>query len=91
MVVAYARDTEVADVDEPRPRRITWDFVVHVMHSGLWHRRLPDMSATACGERYHSQFAPVRREVLEHPLCPGCFVPLELARADAADVEKYEP
>jgi hypothetical protein len=52
---------------------------------------MPDLSATSCGAKFLTQFSPVRREVLQHPLCPGCFMPLELARADEADVEKFEP
>lgn len=89
-----AVDTIVVDVEEThvaRPRTITKEPVVHVLHSGLWHRRLPDLSATACGATYHSQFAPVRREELKHPLCPTCFTPLELARADADELESNEP
>lgn len=70
------------------PRVPTEDLTMQVLHGGTWHRRLPDLSATACGSRFHSQFAPVRREELTHPLCRGCFTPLELARADAKDVDR---
>lgn len=83
----------VVDVDffeVPRPRTRTEDPVMHVHHDGEWHRRLPDLSATSCGARYHSQLAPVRREVLKHPLCSGCFTPFEMARADRAAVEEEE-
>lgn len=86
--LAYDRDTEVVDVQES-PRRVqTEELTMQVLHSGAWHRRLPDLSATSCGARYHSQFAPVRREELKHPLCRGCFTPFELARADAAEVDE---
>jgi hypothetical protein len=78
--------TDIADI--PRPRTRTEDPVMHVLHAGAWHRRLPDLTATSCGARYHSQFSPVRREELKHPLCRGCFTPLELARADAAEVDR---
>jgi hypothetical protein len=83
---------QVVDVDWaiPRPRTITEDPEMQTLHDGAWHRRLPDLSATACGSPYHAQFAPVRREQLKHPLCPGCFTPFELARADRAAVEEGE-
>jgi hypothetical protein len=86
---AYEPDKVIVDVDD-RPRRRTEDLTMQVMHGGVWHRRLPDMSATACGTGYHSQFAPARREALKHPLCQGCFTAFELARADAAELKDYE-
>jgi hypothetical protein len=85
--LAYEPDTIV--IDEPQRGRVpTEELTVHVYVESTWHRRLPDLSATSCGSRYHSQFSPVRREELKHPLCRGCFTPLELARADAAEVER---
>lgn len=61
---------------------------MHVMVEGLWHRRLPDLTATSCGSQYHAQFAPVRREEMKHPLCTTCFTTVELGRADAAELEE---
>lgn len=63
---------------------------MQVLHAGAWHRRLPDLSATSCGARYHSQFAPIRREALKHPLCGGCFTAFEIARADAAELAESD-
>lgn len=87
-------EKRVVDVDftyeVPRSRTRTEDPVMHVNVDGHWHRRLPDLSATSCGASYHSQLAPVRRESLKHPLCPGCFTPFELARADRAALEESD-
>lgn len=87
-------DTEVIDVEEPprRPRVPTAELTVHVLHEGARHRRLPDLSATSCGERYHAQFTPVLREELTHrdaPLCrDGCFTDHELDIADREERER---
>jgi hypothetical protein len=58
------------------------ELTMHVSHDGQWHRRLPDLSGTACGETYHAQFSPLRRECLQHPLCRLCFTRVEIDRAD---------
>jgi len=81
---SYESDTLVVDVDErpARPRARTEELTMQVHHEGDWHRRTPDLATTACGLPVHSQFAPVRREELRHPLCRTCFTPFELAKAD---------
>lgn len=87
-------DTVVVDVDDftpPRARVRTEDLTMHVFHEGRWHRRMPDLSATSCDEQYNSQFAPLRREELTHPLCPRCFTAAELARADAKRAKEFAP
>lgn len=91
---------DLEDRSHPAPRRSkpttsppiaigrvpTGELAVHVLHEGHRHRRLPDLSATSCGERYHAQFTPVLREELTHrngELCrDGCFTAVELAIAD---------
>ncbi len=55
---------------------------MQILHEGRYHRRLSDLSRTACGERYHSEFAPPRAEVLIHPLCWLCFTAFELGQAE---------
>lgn len=84
----------VVDVEEyfapARGRVPTKELTMQVLHEGEWHRRLPDLSATACGSRYHSEFSSVRREELKHPLCETCHTPLELALADKAELEAIE-
>jgi len=84
---------KVVDVEHfsiARPRVPTKELTMQVMHEGAWHRRLPDLSATACGSKIHSQFTPPRREELTHPLCPTCHTPFELALADKAQLEAEE-
>jgi hypothetical protein len=83
---SYEPDTVVVDVEDPSPRARVQaeELTMHVMHGGLWHRRMPDLSATSCDERYHSQFAPLRREELTEPLCRVCFTPAEIERAARA-------
>lgn len=90
-------DKEVVDVEEPplsisRSRVPTGELTVHVVHNSARHRRLPDLSGTSCGQRYHSQFTPVLREELTHrdaPLCrDGCFTAHELAIADREERER---
>lgn len=91
-----AFDTYVYDVsDDPDPPsfpRTTTDeeVVVHVRVLGLWHRRKPNLSATACGIKYHAQFCDLRREELTHPLCPECFTASEVGDADAARAKERE-
>lgn len=65
-------------------RRQTQEVIVHVIVDGLWHRRSPGLSATACGIHIHSQFNNVRPEQLLHPLSRDCrcFTPYELGEAD---------
>lgn len=58
---------------------------MHVYVEGCWHRRMPDLSATACDVRYNAQFAPTRREELVGDMCGKCFTQPELARAAAAN------
>jgi hypothetical protein len=88
MATSFAYEPDTVVVDEPQRGRVqTEELTMQVLHAGHWHRRLPDLSATSCGARYPSQFAPLRREALRHPLCGGCFTPLELARADRLDLE----
>lgn len=99
----YEDETEVVDVEEPsRPRLVveqpvrgrvpTGELTVHVVHAGRRHRRLPDLSGTSCGQKYHSGFAPVFREELTHKdgrLCEdGCFTETELAIADREEAKR---
>lgn len=83
VAVAYEPDTIVMDLDEQAASAPTEELTMHAMVEGQWHRRMPDLSETSCEKRYHSQFAPLRREELTHPLCPICFTPAEIRRADA--------
>lgn len=83
-------DTEVADLDDlrpsppMRPRSTTEQLVMHVLlEDGCWHRRMPDLSETPCEMRINTQFAPLRRESLVGPLCPGCFTPHERKKSIA--------
>lgn len=75
----YEPDTFVVDVESRVP---TEDLTMQTNVLGVWHRRLPDLSATSCGMPFNSQFSPVRREELTHPLCPDCFTSFELRRAN---------
>lgn len=90
--LAYEPDKQIVDVEDPpsRPRVATQELTMQVLHDGAWHRRLPDLSATACGSKYHSQFSPSRREELRHPLCETCHTPIEVALADKADLDETE-
>jgi hypothetical protein len=63
---------------------------MHVQHEGEWHRRTPNLRTTACGELYHSQFCPTRREELIHPMCRLCFTPYELSEADKLETAKRQ-
>lgn len=84
---AYEHDVDhAADVERDE------DTAVHVMLSGRWHRRKPNLSATACGVSFHGQFANLRREELRHPLSRecGCFTPDELGDADRLIAQEYE-
>ena len=67
------------------PRVATAELTMQVAVLGVWHRRTPDLSSTACGILYHSQFAPTRREELCNPLCHECFTKHERSMADARD------
>lgn len=87
----YEPDTVVVDVERPTtrtkptsPRAHPEELTMQVLADGAWHRRTPDLKTTACGMPLHSQFSPVRREELRHPLSRacGCFTSFELARAD---------
>ena len=90
-----ALDTLVVDDpdEQPSPARArvsTEDLVAQVNVMGKWHRRTPDLGATACGILYHSQFAPTRREELCNPLCDMCFTPYELSLANIRGIEEGE-
>ena len=83
---AYEPDVVVVDVDERRRRptsRPAEDLTMHVYLDGAWHRRLPDLSATACEAHILTQFAPLRREELSGDLCETCFTSGERKRAAA--------
>ncbi len=69
-------------VDEPDAHPSA-ELIMHCNVLGEWHRRTPDLLTTACGESFHSQFTPLRREVLTHPLCAECFTLFEIDLADA--------
>lgn len=84
---AYEPDVYVLDVD-PRPARrrrepTDEELEMQVLAGGTWHRRMPDLGHTACGQRIASQFSPLRRHDLSEPLCSGCFTPFELQTAKA--------
>lgn len=66
------------------------ELTMHVQHEGEWHRRTPDLKTTACGEYFHSEFCPTRREELTHPMCRTCFTPHELAMADKLETAKRQ-
>jgi hypothetical protein len=82
--VAHAlalEDTIIVDDPDAEP-------VMHVIVMGQRHRRTPDLATTAYGVPFHSQFALTRPEQLtcrEGPLCPECFTPFEIDKADLAD------
>lgn len=93
----YEEDTEVVDVDDApiaRSRVPTEDLAVHVLVDGHYHRRHPSLAKTSCGIPYHSQFAPVRREMMVHPLAPRtvcqCFTDDEIAEADGIALAEKE-
>jgi hypothetical protein len=58
-----------------------------------WHRRMPDLSTTACDSAIPTQFAPIRREELRGDLCPECFTRAERRRAAENNLkdEDYRP
>ncbi len=67
------------------------DELMHVYVDGQWHRRTPDLRATACGVLFHGGYCSLRREELKGPLCPVCFTPFEIAKAvERADIERRE-
>ena len=90
----YDADTIVIDIEEQsapvRGRVATAELTMQVMVLGRWHRRVPDLSTTACGFPYHAQFAPIRREELCNPLCAECFCAHELSIANVRDIEEGE-
>lgn len=93
--LAYERDTEVVDVDDPpiaRSRVPTAELTMQVYVDGAYHRRTPDLATTACGLPVHSEFTNARREELTHPLSRecGCFTPFELSKADDTEAKKFE-
>lgn len=92
--VPYYYDTSADDSDEQPtialPRVSTSELTMQVAVLGRWHRRTPDLSATACGILYHSQFAPTRREELCGALCSDCFTKFELSLGKERD-KKEEP
>lgn len=89
-------DTVVIDEEDlPQPPALprvpTKDLAVHVLVEGFYHRRHPSLGKTSCGRySFHSEFCPVRREMLVHPLSRdcGCFTREELREAD--DVARKE-
>ena len=89
---AYEPDTEVTD--EPPPIAIgrvsTADLTMQIKVAGIggWHRRTPDLSETACGVPFHSQFGVPRREQLtmaDGGLCDQCHTEHEMRRAAEND------
>lgn len=77
--VGYEPDVYVVDVDSP-PRWTLTDeeLEMQVLAGGKWHRRMPDLAHTACGEPISSQFSPLRRHDLSEALCVHCFTLFEL-------------
>jgi len=63
---------------------------MHVYVDGAWHRRLPDLSRTACGLKFNSQFSRLRREELKHPMRRCCFTEVEIAEADKSETAQFE-
>jgi hypothetical protein len=94
-VYAYADDSDTLVVDEPDApiaigRVSTGDLTmqVRIANAGGWHRRTPDLSETACGVPFHSEFGNLRREQLtmeDGGLCAECHTGHELMRAAQND------
>lgn len=75
------------------PRAPTAELTMQVHHNGAWHRRTPDLARTACGDRLHTAFTPVRHETLTAvgDLCETCFTPFELGEhAEAEAWRKHQ-
>lgn len=92
----YDRDTYVLDVDDYRqtpslPRVATEELEMQVYVEGAWHRRMPDLSETACELRIDSQRSPVRRNELRGDLCPICHTAAEMERADDTNRKDLDP
>lgn len=68
---------ETIVVDDPDAEAIT----MHVLIDGERHRRLPDLSHTACALRIQSQFYRVLPEELAGRLCVLCFTAFEISQA----------
>lgn len=84
----------IDDPDDPAwpsvSRTRTEDEDMQVLVMGQYHRRLPDLSGTACGIPYHSQFCPTRRNELTGDLCGICFTDHELLNAARDAAKKME-
>ena len=81
---ATAFDTRVIDDPDAAPaigRVSTGDLTMHIRIDGIWHRRIPTLSHTACALEIQGEFHDPRREVLEEPLCPICFTAYERSQA----------
>ncbi len=80
--IAYDRDTYVVDLDEgpSLPRASTEELEMQTYVQGAWHRRMPDLSETSCGQSIDSPRAPVRRNELRGDLCPICHTERELLK-----------
>lgn len=87
---------ETVVIDDPSaPRSFADDeeeSMRHVNVLGLWHRRTPDLSATACGIPFHSQFVGTRPAELKQAelMCTDCFTGHEMRRARDADARENE-
>lgn len=86
----YADVLVVDDPDDPSSADDEEEGMRHVYVLGIWHRRTPDLLATACGVLYHSQFAPTRPGVLDDDssLCRDCFTSFELYKARTATARR---
>jgi hypothetical protein len=92
---SYEHDTFVVDMDDiddqpeiALPRVATEDLTMQVFLLGEWHRKIADLSETACEVPFRLSSERTRREQLtnaEGPLCPACFTPRERGRATEND------
>ena len=93
----FAYDTETFVIDDPdlEPpavgRVATAELTMQVLILGRYHRRTPDLSHTACGIPFHSEFTPPRREQYGGTLCPECFTTFELALSEVINSKEIDP
>jgi hypothetical protein len=85
----YEPDTVVLDPE---------DVTMQVFVEHAWHRRLhASVNETACGEVFHAQYQPTRRESLDGPLCRNCFsirelsISEDIAERKRAELEEQSP
>jgi hypothetical protein len=91
---AYEPDTIVVDVEDPahQPRRRpSSELTMQVRHDdGKWHRRMPDLSETACGLPLYRLGQQLRIESLAENLCEECFTKRERERSAVINAKARE-